>query len=673
MSCAQVHLESDPYEADRQLQQAVRSTFKRPNGYSSHSRKHSRTSAVDSDWPSDWPSDESGRFDDAEECDPYEQPTNSPSAHSTKRRRSNDWPLQPGEETPPPKDKGNHCWPFRNSSHGSPRRNGRGRRSRFIEEHMNDSVSEKPPSIFMREDAGASAQHDSGAGQRSSGIFRFGKAIASAFNPFGVWGNVSDIWRGSQSEHRPEVDARVQAEKAYAELKKAGYKGTVKGSYMQDVQMRAPVAEHSCRASQAQWDGSKTMGRHSRQNSGEGYGSGSSIRSSFQELRKAKSSLGIHYIKRGSEDSERPEVRKSRSRKELQKQTKLLKRVSDLEGKLERARRELRELTGEEEEPVRTLCQERPYHRQFVPGALPTLPSERFYENDATAVPDSQAVELAPLSVTSGNVRRVAESQGNGLEDASVVGKTARSSPKKKTPAVPVESPSLKRKSPDPKTVRDKVHQMTKDSPKKETRYEEPARFHETNTPRKATKMGKSDSPGSVERKRTQDQTQPEEHEYRGRNQPQPRRRSNTRSPSTHGRRSTSRSRTTPCLRMKQGRSDLRSASSSASENQLHELEKQPNRENEPPQEPYLDYPILDLKELDDRSGAPTPASTPSRGYEHERIPPVPPLPKNLAATAAKVDRRLAKEIWKRRNAHMQISGQTQPMEEDFRWPEDFF
>lgn len=647
MSYDQVHLESDPHQADRQLQQAVFSTYSRSNGYSSHSRKHSRTSEVDSDWLSD----ESGRFDDAEESDAYEQPPpNSPSAHSSKRRRSNDWPLQPEENTPS-KDTGNHRWPFKNLTYGSPRRNGRqegggdkssrGRRSRFIEAHMNDSVSEKPPSIFIREDAGASAQNDSGAGQRSSGIFRFGRAIASAFNPFGVWGNVSDIWRGSQSEHRPEVDARAQAEKAYAELKKAGYKGTVKGSYMQGVQ-----------TSQAQWDGSKTLGRHSRQDSAEGYGSGSSIRSSFQELRKAKSSLGIPYIKRGSEDSARPEVRKSRSRKELQRQTKLLKRVSDLERKLERARRELRELTGEEEEeePVRTLCQERPYHRPFVPGALPTLPSERFYENDAT-VPDSQAVTLAPLSVTSGNVGRVAEGQGNGLE----------------------ESASLKRKSPDSKSVRDKIHQMTRNSPNKETRYEEAARFHETNTPRKATKVGKSDSPGSVERKRTQDQSQPEEHEYRGRNQQQARRRSNTRSPSTHGRRSTSRSRTTPCLRMKQGRSDLRSVNSSASENHLNELEKRPNGEDDPHQEPYLDYPILDLRELDDRIGAPTPASTPSRGYGHEHIPPVPPLPKNLAATAAKVDKRLAKEIWKLRNAQLQNSGQTQLIEEDFRWPEDLF
>jgi hypothetical protein len=57
----------------------------------------------------------------------------------------------------------------------------------------------------------------------------------------------------------------------------------------------------------------------------------------------------------------------------------------------------------------------------------------------------------------------------------------------------------------------------------------------------------------------------------------------------------------------------------------------------------------------------------------HERIPPVPPLPKNLAATAAKVDRRLAKELWKMKNAQMQSSGQTQPKEEDFRWPEDIF
>ncbi|EAW07577.1 putative nuclear RNA binding protein [Aspergillus clavatus NRRL 1] len=680
MSCAQVHLDSDPLQADRQLQQAVHSTYQRSDSkHHSHSRKHSRTSTVED---SDWPSDESGRFDDAEEVDNiYPQPTGSPDTHSAKRGRSNDWPLQPGEEPSSASQKeqhgSSHRWPFKNLSHGSPRRHARqaggstatrGRRSRFVEAHMNDSVSERPPSIFLREDAGPAGAN--GAGQRQSGIFRFGKAIASAFNPFGVWGNVSEIWRNSPAEQRPELDARAQAEKAYAELKKAGYRGAVKGSYLQSVQGSGYAGDPLHRASQEQWDGTKTVGRHSRQSSGDGYVSGSSIRTSFQELRKAKSSLGMSYIKRGSEDSEQREVRKSKSRKELQRQAKLRKRVSDLEGKLERARRELRELTGEEEEePVRTLCQEKPYQRKFVPGALPSLPSERFYENDTAAAPDTDTntAEPGPLAVMSGNVQR-GENRGHPSHGDHLMKASARSTPKKASSASYPESPSRKRKSPEHKSVRDKAPQDQAHAPGKENPDERLAHAEEPNTPRKATKMGKSDSPGSVERKRSQSEERPLRDHY----QYSPRRRSNTRSPSTR-RRSTSRSRTTPCLRMKKGRSDLRSASTShISDHDMHGTT--PNDISQPPLYPFMQQLLdVDPDALDASIAAPTPTSTPSRDYHPEPVPPVPPLPKNLAATAAKVDRRLAREIWKLRTAHMASSDWPQPSEEDFRWPEGFF
>ena len=107
---------------------------------------------------------------------------------------------------------------------------------------MNDRASEKPPSIFLGNDASKkggrkeeeakAAQESSGLGQRNSGILKFGKAITSTFNPFGVWSNISDIWKGPQDAPKSQKDImkerQVQAEKAYAELKKSGYKGTVK-------------------------------------------------------------------------------------------------------------------------------------------------------------------------------------------------------------------------------------------------------------------------------------------------------------------------------------------------------------------------------------------------------------------------------------------------------------
>jgi hypothetical protein len=69
-----------------------------------------------------------------------------------------------------------------------------------------------------------------------------------------------------------------------------------------------------------------------------------------------------------------------------------------------------------------------------------------------------------------------------------------------------------------------------------------------------------------------------------------------------------------------------------------------------------------------------TPASastTPTRRKaRYEYIPPVPPLPKDLAATAAKVDRRLAREMGKRR---VQRDQDARATSEGFQWPEDIF
>jgi hypothetical protein len=62
----------------------------------------------------------------------------------------------------------------------------------------------------------------------------------------------------------------------------------------------------------------------------------------------------------------------------LEKQQRLLKKVSNLEEKLRKTRRELREVTGQDEEvPPNPASIERSDRRRFVPGTLPSLPSER--------------------------------------------------------------------------------------------------------------------------------------------------------------------------------------------------------------------------------------------------------------------------------------------------------
>ncbi|KAF7714091.1 Uncharacterized protein PECH_001972 [Penicillium ucsense] len=414
------------------------------------SRKHSRTSDLE-DYVSDWSSDVSGRFDDAAE-EPGLEEYQSCEAKPAKRRRSNDWPLpeEAADYGHPDRRVARNAYitdgagagagpGYRGSPRASPRTSlaslrGRtaatltdsprarlGRRSRFVEANMSDSISEEPPTVFVQDAKPPGPRH------RPSGIFRFGKAIASAFNPFGGWGRPSPP---------PPKDTLTQAEEAYAELKKAGYKGTNKGSYMQSQTVASATARGAVDPHHADqtWhtlqskfnsgaEGSSTMNSQASDR-GEYHGhsrstSKSSKRSSFQDLR----SIGIPFVRyhdpssatsvyqeRTSEESidNTTGLRKQRSRKEISRQTKLLKKVSNLEDKLERARRELRQLSGNEERLPSTDVDQKPsnldmdpasYPRKFVPGALPTLPSERLLDQHAADVdrPGSCTSEITAL------------------------------------------------------------------------------------------------------------------------------------------------------------------------------------------------------------------------------------------------------------------------------------
>lgn len=659
------------------------------------SRKHSRTSSYDT-VDSDWSSDVSGRFDDADESDYSPQLTGSTSpsdSHSAKRRRSNDWPNPPQDQSqsqPQQHHVHHNLWPFhhhgKTSASGSPRASpatgkrpagcsasskNRGRRSRFVEESMNDSVSEKPPSIFLREDprTSASASSASGkgsnAGQRSSGIFRFGKAIASAFNPFGVWGNVADIWKNNPHEENKSAtanDALARAEKAYAELKKAGYKGTAKGNYLhqQQSQEQANASEQTCKED-------KPARRHSRQNSGEGQ---SSLRNSFQDLRRAKSSLGISSIpllsnaNRRSEESDAVGVRRQKSRRELQRQAKLLKRVSNLEDKLERARRELQELMGEDAETqvqsqaqdqdqaqvqpqpepaettdpaTTTLCQdEKAYHRKFVPGALPSLPSERLLQGEST-----------PLGLLSENVQRTPAMDKGKPRRASGNRPVAPKSPKQLTedqiPGLAIDNPSLKRKSPEPgcAAAADATETQTAESTNDKSVN---AEFNGPSPKSKLPKNARGDSPRSVEQKQSREQAQSSGEKKRERRRTPPP--AGKRTPSS--RKSANSRNVTPCLRMKKSRSDLRAGTGVDSEND------DPGKEN---QEVELTPRRRPLQEQPKTSPSPSPSK---RKHSYSYIPPVPPLPKELMAAAAKLDRQ-------RETRGKTTSG------EQYKWPEDIF
>ncbi|OOO09354.1 hypothetical protein OAory_01106500 [Aspergillus oryzae] len=701
-------MSTDDTQADRQLHQTLESACRRRDPITTHgSRKHSRTDDYndydDDEFSSDYSSDVSGRFDDAdEEYAISAHPASSPrSTHSAKRRHSNDWPVEELLPPPPLKETGStgSRWrsPFhsRNNSrtdHGSPRNasgrhgrqagpSGRGRRSRFIEGMMNDSVSEKPPSIFLRD--GKSANGQEAPTHRSSGIFRFGKAIASAFNPFGGWGSVA-VWKGSPSadaNKEPVDDDIARVEKAYAELKKAGYRGAVKGEYMAGAgsQSSNNLADQTWKSIQEKMDYKAPTGRHSRQNSGEVHESGSSLRNSFQEIRRAKSSLGITSsfipLGRRSEDTEQPQLRKQKSKRE-----KLLRRVSTLEEKLEKARRELQELMGDDAPPVpeRSQCQESTHPRKFVPGALPTLPSERLLNSHDPVSPISPTSDSAPMSLLE-NIQRTMQSQDptqmTTIEPESTIKTPAKSPSLRTTQSLTVDSPSLKRKSPDPESA--SAANTPKSQKEGATNHTEEGNQSDSSRRSKLPKTFRGDSPGSVERKQTprhreenSTRRSPSEERGRRRRSSQPLRSHSKRSPSARRRASNSRNRGTPSLRLKKGRADLRSASTQAMDIDNHDKENQHASQSRQDQQ---QSDSVDLNQTDPSPNS-SPAKRKDQRFTYNYIPPVPPLPKNIAATAAKVDRRLAKEIGRReRNRKSKAQGKTNGTEDGFSWPDDIF
>ncbi|KAJ5724258.1 hypothetical protein N7488_002293 [Penicillium malachiteum] len=514
------------------------------------SRKHLRTSDDDEDL--EWSSDVSGQFDDADEPDLDDYKS---SAKSVKRRRSNDWPLP--EEAADYGNNGGRNFRNANGSLGpnykasprtSPRgsasslrnrhkastdspRHRHGRRSRFVEATMSDSVSEKPPSVLFRDQ-----KNPTSAGHRGSGIFRFGKAIASAFNPFGGWSKPAH-----EHTKSPQKDALTQAEEAYAELKRAGYKGTNKGSYMQSQQRIDPaIADQTWNAIQAKMGYGSPVANTSHQNATYQTeptsplqsplaifrsSSKSSKRSSFHELRKAKS-FGIPFMKYNdmptetsacldhpSDDSENIGVRRQKSRKELSRESKLIKKVSNLEDKLARARRELHQLSGNEErlpapvqETTRPMSIEMDpgsYPRKFVPGALPTLPSERLLDEHAKISESPEPYGTQITALPSMDQRSISSQSSH-----SVTKSPKRLTKEPRPSSMGKESSSRKRKStvPEPIASRKPIQPIsTNHADNRTSEHEhliEAGLLSPVQRQSKWQKFEAGESPGSVERKR---------------------------------------------------------------------------------------------------------------------------------------------------------------------------
>ena len=310
---------------------------------------------------------------------------------------------------------------------------------------MNDKVSQRPPALFTGdEDAmeryvrsqGADqeqvdASYDAGIdSSKPSGMYRFGKAIASTFNPSSLWQGINGIWKEKETKTSPEKqvlqERQAKAAEAYAELKKSGYKGTQIGSIRRrsediptirsedvgSLQQRpfrdSGIDVGSYRSSTDRKDSNQSsisvdtlkipQSRTSKGRSPSPFSETGSRKSSLhfrkpslQSLKKAKSHLHLPSTREepdgstpvpqlGTNDTSNPmltepRLRKEPSKKDIAKQYKLSKKVSDLENKLEIARREL-ELSMSTAPPVPEIPS-RVGRKPFVPGALPSLPSER--------------------------------------------------------------------------------------------------------------------------------------------------------------------------------------------------------------------------------------------------------------------------------------------------------
>lgn len=254
--------------------------------------------------------------------------------------------------------------------------------------------------------------------EENNGFFRFGKSLAASFNPFAVWDRIwheqkNELARREMEEAERRRRQKAEAEATYAQLKNTGQLGL------------KPVALHTHDSAVA-FDGGVMSQEHRRTSS-----YGSVVRTSYDDIasqdgsevpesaaKQLRSSRSIFHLRKPSMQSLRgglkrvgsvsnlvgttnressgsvsptktdmepgSSLRKSYSKFDLKKQNHLSKRVSDLEAKLEKARGELSDALVQAS-PMPQLGNK--YQRftpsgsmrkpKFVPGALPTLPSER--------------------------------------------------------------------------------------------------------------------------------------------------------------------------------------------------------------------------------------------------------------------------------------------------------
>ena len=285
-----------------------------------------------------------------------------------------------------------------------------------------------------------------------SGFFRFGRSVAANFRPMTLWNRMwtetkDDMARRTQEETE-KARQKAEAESKYAQMKSAGQLGLKPVSHV-IPEVRLSVDSSNAQDSAVVMEGASDFLPHSRSTSaatqlhhppredvsdlsasdavGGTVKQNKTLRSRFHfrkpslsnlksDLKRVRSEFNLAAAagNRESSSSLSPNktdfdllpstLKRSASKYDLKKQHKLSKRVSDLESKLQQARRELDDalveaspmprLNGKYERFTPQSTLKRP---KFIPGRLPSLPSERILMAEQMGFGDD---EESPAKIT---------------------------------------------------------------------------------------------------------------------------------------------------------------------------------------------------------------------------------------------------------------------------------
>ncbi|KAK4962739.1 hypothetical protein LTR10_000366 [Elasticomyces elasticus] len=294
----------------------------------------------------------------------------------------------------------------------------------------------------------------------TGGFFRFGRSFASSFHPVALWNKMWNETREDLIRQNEEMERKrkqkEEAEARYAEMKAAGQLGLKPVSNLVP-DMRESAESSRPRDSAVVLDGVKDSVQTSTgsqllppptEDIGNGDVTEAKAKGTFRSrfgfrkpsisnlkggLKRVASDLNLaapagressSSVSPNKTDLDQSTLRRSTWKFDLKKQQKLSKRVSDLEGKLQLARREL-DVALVEASPKPKLNNK--YERftphntlkrpKFIPGKLPSLPSERIMMAEQLAFGDDELSPDMPAFDDTQPRKAIDLSEGMGFDD----------------------------------------------------------------------------------------------------------------------------------------------------------------------------------------------------------------------------------------------------------------